>query len=463
MYSWFIGAFIGLLSLIVLVSTGSILSVIVLLAMIALLVSGLVYYGFLEIADYAAKKVELPAVVPATVPAGGPTVGSEVFHIDGGPAFGTGFTYDEAPAVCGAFDSELATLEQVMEAYNHGAEWCNYGWTAGGMALYPTQKDTWDQLQRELDTERRTRCGRPGVNGGYMDPLLKLGVNCYGFKPKGDFKPPAPIPGSDPEAFKEAVNRFKSVMKQLAMAPFSRMRWSAARETFLGRATDSYGTQFAQSFVTPHGVVEHLENGSGEYVESVATSGGYGGSPYGLVGAQGPAGAQGQRGIQGIQGAQGPAGQQGPQGPRGEMGPDGPASTVPGPTGPQGLTGPQGIEGRAAERGDTGPQGRPGVDGVNGMDGPRGPTGFPGTKGDKGDKCDKGDTGAQGDAGISPIDSWSAPLTKSYMQKEVVNGGWAGGFVGGVFDIRCPPGTLMVGVRGHQDGGDIRGMHPLCA
>jgi hypothetical protein len=247
--------------LVVLISTGSILSVLVLLAMIALLVSALVYYGFLDISEYIEEKAVLPDIPLPLPPAGTPVLGSEVFHVDGGEAYGTGFTYEEAPAVCAAFDGELATLEQVTDALAQGAEWCNYGWTAGGMALYPTQKDTWDQLQRELDVDRRTRCGRPGINGGYMDPLLKLGVNCYGIKPKGEFKPPAPIPGSDPKAFKDAVNRFKSLLNQIAMAPFSRYKWSSSGRTepFVGaRSGGSYGSQFQQTFATPQGVTPRL-------------------------------------------------------------------------------------------------------------------------------------------------------------------------------------------------------------
>jgi len=405
LYKWFVGAFLAFLSLIVLIATGSLLSVLVLLALIALLVSSLVYYGFLDIAEYVEPKVNPVLPTPAAKPTGGPLVGSEVFHVDATEVDGTGFTYDDAPAVCAAFESELATLEQVMEAYSKGAEWCNYGWTAGGMALYPTQKATWEALQKELDTERRTRCGRPGVNGGYMDPLLKLGVNCYGFKPKGDFKPPAPIPGGDPKEFAKAVSRFKEIMNRLLLSPFSRFRWSGVRatESFTGQSS-SYGTQFRQSFLTPHGVVEHLVNGSATdpYVESVATSGGYGGSPYGLRGDTGPSGLTGARGLQGIQGVQGAQGEAGAQGPRGNEGPRGAASTIPGPTGPSGPRGERGEQGDAGRDstavGATGPKGDQGERGDFGPTGPKGasrtgPTGSPGAKGDPGDKGDKGDPG----------------------------------------------------------------------
>jgi len=45
----------------------------------------------------------------------------------------------------------------------------------------PTQKDTWDSLQQ---TKQPNVCGRPGVNGGFLeDDSLKYGANCFGVKP----------------------------------------------------------------------------------------------------------------------------------------------------------------------------------------------------------------------------------------------------------------------------------------
>ena len=32
-------------------------------------------------------------------------------------------------------------LYPIIEAYKKGAEWCNYGWTQGQLATYPTQKN----------------------------------------------------------------------------------------------------------------------------------------------------------------------------------------------------------------------------------------------------------------------------------------------------------------------------------
>jgi hypothetical protein len=146
----------------------------------------------------------------------------EVFYVSGNQ-----YTYEDAPAVCAAYESELATYEQVMDAYTAGAEWCGYGWTQGGMGLYPTQEATWETLQGESDSAKRTACGRPGVNGGYMDTSLKLGVNCYGVKPKDKgTKYPLPTPGTDPSAFNNLVNKFKGMLNTMDVNPFNRDGWS---------------------------------------------------------------------------------------------------------------------------------------------------------------------------------------------------------------------------------------------
>lgn len=106
-----------------------------------------------------------------------PTNGKEVFNIPG-----NSYTYLDAEALCKAYDSELATYEQVFDAYQKGAEWCNYGWSADQMAFFPTQKATWDKLQKIKGHEND--CGRTGINGGYIDnPNVRFGVNCYGAKP----------------------------------------------------------------------------------------------------------------------------------------------------------------------------------------------------------------------------------------------------------------------------------------
>lgn len=395
-YGIFVGIFLFVLSLIVLVTTGSILSVLALWATIALIVIVLVYYGFLDIAKLFPKKTaSTTAPEGSRRPAGSPLVGSEVFHIQQNQ-----FTYDEAAAVCAAYDSELATLEQVIDAYNHGAEWCGYGWSAGGLALYPTQKSTWEQLQREVDMNKRTRCGRPGVNGGYMDPMLKFGVNCFGFKPKGDFKPPSPLPGTDPDQFDSMVNRFKEMLNTLKLSPFSRREWSGYNSTAGGVIKSSLERfwgggpgstvempRFSQSFATPYGFVEGFDNADSSVVEAPVSSS-YSAGPFGLRGDEGATGPTGPAST--VPGPQGEPGAQGPAGSQGQQGLQGAASTVPGPTGPAGSAGAQGA------RGPTGAQGIPGQAAAAGATGPAGPMGPAGAMGAPGSAGGQGPTGPTG-------------------------------------------------------------------
>ena len=58
------------------------------------------------------------------------------------------YNYNDARAACNAHGSKLATLQQMIEAHKKGADWCNYGWSEEQIVLYPTQKDTWDNLQK---------------------------------------------------------------------------------------------------------------------------------------------------------------------------------------------------------------------------------------------------------------------------------------------------------------------------
>ena len=93
------------------------------------------------------------------------------------------FTYKESKDVCRAFDSEVASKKQVEMALENGANWCNYGWTKGGLALYPIQKNYYDQLKKS-NSDKKNQCGYPGINGGKFNPNFKFGVNCYGVKPE---------------------------------------------------------------------------------------------------------------------------------------------------------------------------------------------------------------------------------------------------------------------------------------
>jgi hypothetical protein len=166
------------------------------------------------------EKVPVPS--SELTPVLAPLEEKEVFHIGGNQ-----YTYNEAAAVCAAYGAELASYDQINDAFGKGAEWCEYGWSVGGMALYPTQESTWQALQQEVDESKRTSCGRPGVNGGYFDPRMKYGVNCYGKKPGNTKHIKLPIPpGGDNKGFNDMVNKFKNMIHSMSVLSFNRSEWS---------------------------------------------------------------------------------------------------------------------------------------------------------------------------------------------------------------------------------------------
>jgi len=92
------------------------------------------------------------------------------------------YTYEDAQAVCKAYGSRLATVDELNDAYNKGADWCVNSWSADRHVLFPTQKATYDKLQTVKGAENS--CGRTGVNGGRVnDTSLRFGINCFGVKP----------------------------------------------------------------------------------------------------------------------------------------------------------------------------------------------------------------------------------------------------------------------------------------
>lgn len=140
------------------------------------------------------------------------------------------YNYHEAEPLCKAFGAELATYEQVKESYDRGADWCNYGWSKGQLALYPTQQETYDKLQHEGRTEEeRDSCGVPGVNGGYFpNPDQKFGVNCYGIRPAETALDKHESKSITPEEteFEREVHRFHAELPNIPVNPFARHRWS---------------------------------------------------------------------------------------------------------------------------------------------------------------------------------------------------------------------------------------------
>ena len=135
------------------------------------------------------------------------------------------FNYEEANAVCKAFGSELATVEQMKDAYEDGANWCNNGWTNGMNAVYPIQKE-YHEHQKYIQNDS---CGYPGINGGfYPNPKVKLSANCYGIKPKPDSKrhqyTSTPIKNISPDLYKKYEKMVKK--QKFNVNPFNDYLWN---------------------------------------------------------------------------------------------------------------------------------------------------------------------------------------------------------------------------------------------
>ena len=132
--------------------------------------------------------------------------GPETYHVQGR------FDYSMAKSVCKAYDATLASLSQIKQAYDKGAEWCDYGWSEDGMVLYPTQEESWKEYQKE----KKDKCGIPGINGGYnLRKGQRLGVNCYGVKPSGMM----PL-------YASPVENKPNLPKQGTISPFNYKAWS---------------------------------------------------------------------------------------------------------------------------------------------------------------------------------------------------------------------------------------------
>jgi hypothetical protein len=137
------------------------------------------------------------------------------------------FSYNEAKAVCEAHDAKLASLEEMIQAYKNGGNWCSYGWSEGQLALYPTQPDFWKKLQN--DPYKKNECGKTGVNGGYFaNPNYKFGANCYGIKPqpKSNELENNRYGDSKLTAHDIKTTEYKDQLDKFRVSPFNEGSWS---------------------------------------------------------------------------------------------------------------------------------------------------------------------------------------------------------------------------------------------
>jgi hypothetical protein len=87
---------------------------------------------------------------------------TQVYHI-----FQNAYTFKEAQEECAKRASTLANPNQLQNAYDAGANWCNWGWSTDGDAYMPNR-----------DTKCNKKIGL--INAKKVDKSMKIGVNCYG-------------------------------------------------------------------------------------------------------------------------------------------------------------------------------------------------------------------------------------------------------------------------------------------
>jgi len=162
-----------------------------------------------------------PSVVPEI------KIREQVFNIPGNY-----YGYEDAKSLCNAYGARLASYNEIEDVYKSGGEWCNYGWSDGQMALFPTQQSTYDGLQKIPGHEND--CGRPGINGGYIaNPQVKFGVNCFGYKPKITpeeqelMQNSSPYPKTEKDlAMEKRVEYWKKRLNEILVSPFNYKTWS---------------------------------------------------------------------------------------------------------------------------------------------------------------------------------------------------------------------------------------------
>jgi hypothetical protein len=217
-------------------SSNSIMTAIIMIVLLCLiLVNAFQYFFSVNIIAYVKNlfqpNTQIDIVVDQTTfkPSPVPEIKfrKQVFNIPGNY-----YNYENAKALCKAYGSTLATYDQVENSYNSGGEWCNYGWSEGQMALFPTQKSTYDKLQ-SIPTHEHD-CGRPGINGGYIaNPQVKFGVNCYGNKPRITeeedelMKTMPKYPQNMKDlVFDKRVDFWKKQLSEILVSPFNHDSWT---------------------------------------------------------------------------------------------------------------------------------------------------------------------------------------------------------------------------------------------
>jgi hypothetical protein len=150
------------------------------------------------------------------------------------------YGYQDAKAVCQALGSKVATYDQIVQAAQGGANWCNYGWSADQRILYPVQKNVWQNMQGNYGAGK-SACGKTwpsefssvqyAVQGGYQsNPNMQFGVNCYGVKqaPLAHESAKISVMSDADIAVANAVAQLQSNRDNITVLPFNPSIWSGS-------------------------------------------------------------------------------------------------------------------------------------------------------------------------------------------------------------------------------------------
>lgn len=206
---------------------------------VGLIVVVIIYYVY----TYTSKSIETTKTIPSVVDTNKMKAREEALKKEKDEMYQTDkegssqvfnvadnlFNYDDAEAVCRAYGAELADYTQMVDAYKKGANWCNYGWTKGQLALFPIQPEYWSKIQDTDDESKKGACGVPGINGGYFENTnLQFGVNCYGPKrvPRGEERIKNIFVSDKEREIQQKVLNFQKQLGNFKLTPFNENEWS---------------------------------------------------------------------------------------------------------------------------------------------------------------------------------------------------------------------------------------------
>mgnify|MGYP001579798123 CR=1 FL=1 len=157
------------------------------------------------------------------------------------------WSYDDAEAVCKLQNGELATYEQLVEAAEDGANWCNLGWVKSDTtddadpfkyAHYPVQRDVFDKVKKQHSG--KDACGpvwnskyddeNYSIQGGAYNKNRLLAVNCYG--PKRDAKIDEIDQmnvfdkGTSNAELEAKMDEIKDLADNVTLLPHNKLKWS---------------------------------------------------------------------------------------------------------------------------------------------------------------------------------------------------------------------------------------------